>query len=96
MKMNTKGQRSKGQSKGNKELYALTKLTACSLFYKDSHPRYQGENLDKNKTIFSRIEGLARKHQCTPAQLALAWVLKQGDDIVAIPGNWLSFSFFIP
>ncbi|XP_050275024.1 probable aldo-keto reductase 1 isoform X8 [Quercus robur] len=53
----------------------------------DSHPRYQGENLDKNKTIFSRIEGLARKHQCTPAQLALAWVLQQGDDIVAIPGT---------
>nr|XP_023904162.1 probable aldo-keto reductase 1 [Quercus suber] len=53
----------------------------------DSHPRYQGENLDKNKTIFSRIEGLARKHQCTPAQLAIAWVLQQGDDIVAIPGT---------
>ncbi|KAF3958630.1 hypothetical protein CMV_016478 [Castanea mollissima] len=53
----------------------------------DSHPRYQGENLDKKKTIFSRIDGLARKHQCTPAQLALAWVLQQGDDIVAIPGT---------
>ncbi|KAM4119477.1 hypothetical protein ACJW30_03G062600 [Castanea mollissima] len=60
---------------------------ACSLFYKDSHPRYQGENLDKNKTTFSRIERLARKHQCTPAQLALALVLRQGDDIVAIPGT---------
>uniref|UniRef100_A0A7N2L6E3 NADP-dependent oxidoreductase domain-containing protein n=1 Tax=Quercus lobata TaxID=97700 RepID=A0A7N2L6E3_QUELO len=67
-------------------------LAANSILYKfhqyiDSHPRYQGENLDKNKTIFSRIEGLARKHQCTPAQLALAWVLQQGDDIVAIPGT---------
>nr|POE45602.1 putative aldo-keto reductase 1 [Quercus suber] len=37
--------------------------------------------------LCSRIEGLARKHQCTPAQLAIAWVLQQGDDIVAIPGT---------
>ncbi|KAM3705118.1 hypothetical protein ACB098_03G055500 [Castanea mollissima] len=37
--------------------------------------------------LCSRIERLARKHQCTPAQLALAWVLRQGDDIVAIPGT---------
>ena len=78
---------------------ALTKLTACSFFYKDMHPRFQGENLVKNKAIFNRIEGLAREHQCTPAQLSLAWVLQQGDDIVPIPGNWLSFfsfSFFGP
>ncbi|XP_023904121.1 probable aldo-keto reductase 1 isoform X3 [Quercus suber] len=53
----------------------------------DLFPRFQGENLDKNKAIFSRIEGLARKYQCTPAQLALAWVLQQGDDIVPIPGT---------
>ncbi|KAL4637476.1 hypothetical protein ACB092_03G080000 [Castanea dentata] len=51
------------------------------------HPRFHGENLDKNKTIYSRIERLARKHQCTPAQLALAWVFKQGDDIAPIPGT---------
>uniref|UniRef100_A0A2N9EEB0 NADP-dependent oxidoreductase domain-containing protein n=1 Tax=Fagus sylvatica TaxID=28930 RepID=A0A2N9EEB0_FAGSY len=37
------------------------------------YPRFQGENLDKNKTIYSRIESLARKNQCTPAQLALQW-----------------------
>ncbi|KAF3965179.1 hypothetical protein CMV_010609 [Castanea mollissima] len=51
------------------------------------HPRFQGENLDKNKTIYSRIENLARKHQCSPAQLALAWVLKQGQDVAPIPGT---------
>ncbi|KAK4541611.1 hypothetical protein RGQ29_033235 [Quercus rubra] len=47
----------------------------------------QGRKFGKNKAIFSRIEGLARKYQCTPAQLALAWVLQQGDDIVPIPGT---------
>ncbi|XVF42170.1 hypothetical protein PTKIN_Ptkin01aG0338100 [Pterospermum kingtungense] len=52
-----------------------------------SHPRFQGENLDKNKNIYTRIEGLAKKHKCTPAQLALAWVLQQGDDVVPIPGT---------
>ncbi|KAK4596381.1 hypothetical protein RGQ29_014423 [Quercus rubra] len=51
------------------------------------HPRFHGENLEKNKTIYTRIERLARKHQCTPAQLALAWVFKQGDDIAPIPGT---------
>ena len=66
------------------------------IFYKALHPRFHGENLDKNKTIYSRIERLARKHQCTPAQLALAWVFKQGDDIAPIPGNWLSFFGFFP
>ena len=59
------------------------------------HPRFQGENLDKNKAIYSRIESLARKHQCTPAQLALAWVFKQGEDVAPIPGNWLSSSSFL-
>jgi len=51
------------------------------------HPRFQGDNLEKNKTIYTRIESLARRHQCTPAQLALAWVLEQGDDVVPIPGT---------
>ncbi|XVF06301.1 hypothetical protein REPUB_Repub06bG0035400 [Reevesia pubescens] len=52
-----------------------------------SHPRFIGENLDKNKNIYARIEELAKKRQCTPAQLALAWVLQQGDDVVPIPGT---------
>ncbi|XP_062084497.1 probable aldo-keto reductase 1 [Humulus lupulus] len=52
-----------------------------------SHPRFQGENLNKNKHLYDRIESLSRKHQCSPAQLALAWVLQQGDDVVPIPGT---------
>ncbi|KAL2455381.1 putative aldo-keto reductase 3 [Abeliophyllum distichum] len=51
------------------------------------HPRFTGENFDKNKAIYFRIEKLAKKHGCTPAQLALAWVLHQGNDIVPIPGT---------
>ncbi|OMO96378.1 Aldo/keto reductase [Corchorus olitorius] len=52
-----------------------------------SHPRYSGENLEKNKNIYTQVEDLAKKHQCTPAQLTLAWVLHQGDDVVPIPGT---------
>lgn len=43
--------------------------------YQKAHPRFQAEN----KNIYKRIEGLAKKHQAIPAQLALAWVLQQGD-----------------
>ncbi|KAL4376189.1 hypothetical protein GQ457_02G034170 [Hibiscus cannabinus] len=50
-------------------------------------PRFQGENLDKNKTLYMKIEMLAKKHGCTPAQLALAWVLHQGADVAPIPGT---------
>ncbi|CAI9770415.1 unnamed protein product [Fraxinus pennsylvanica] len=53
----------------------------------EHHPRFTGENLDKNKAIYFRIENLAKKHGCTPVQLALAWVLHQGDDVVPIPGT---------
>ncbi|CAK7340951.1 unnamed protein product [Dovyalis caffra] len=51
------------------------------------HPRFSGENLDKNKIFYSRIEKLASKYGCTPAQLALAWGLNQGDDVVPILGT---------
>lgn len=54
--------------------------------YQESLPRFQGENLEKNKNLYARIEKLAEKHRCTPAQLALSWVLHQGDDVVPIPG----------
>ena len=50
-------------------------------------PRFQGENLEKNIALVNRVEELAKEKQCTPAQLALAWVLAQGDDIVPIPGT---------
>ncbi|KAL4352588.1 hypothetical protein GQ457_06G019550 [Hibiscus cannabinus] len=50
-------------------------------------PRFQVQNLDKNKTLYLKIEKLAEKHGCTPAQLALAWVLHRGDDVAPIPGT---------
>lgn len=51
------------------------------------HPRFQGENLDRNVSLVERIEAIAREKKCTPAQLALAWLLAQGEDVVAIPGT---------
>ncbi|CAL5397456.1 unnamed protein product [Camellia sinensis] len=50
-------------------------------------PRLTGQNLDHNKIFYLRIEELSKKHSCTPVQLALAWVLHQGDDTVPIPGT---------
>lgn len=50
-------------------------------------PRFQGENLRRNLEIVSRVEAMAKRKKCTPAQLALAWLLAQGDDIVPIPGT---------
>ncbi|XP_057439488.1 probable aldo-keto reductase 1 isoform X2 [Lotus japonicus] len=51
------------------------------------HPRFQGENLDKNKIFYSQLVKLAEKYVCTSSQLALAWLLHQGDDVVPIPGT---------
>ncbi len=51
------------------------------------HPRFQGENLDRNVAIVARLEAIAREKNCTPAQLVLAWLLAQGKDVVAIPGT---------
>jgi aryl-alcohol dehydrogenase-like predicted oxidoreductase len=50
-------------------------------------PRFQGENFQKNLDLVKGIEQIAREKGCTPAQLALAWVLAQGEDIVPIPGT---------
>ncbi|MGZ9111967.1 MAG: aldo/keto reductase [Rhodoplanes sp.] len=50
-------------------------------------PRFQGENFQRNLDLVSHIEELAASKGCTPAQLALAWVLAQGEDIVPIPGT---------
>jgi aryl-alcohol dehydrogenase-like predicted oxidoreductase len=50
-------------------------------------PRFQGENFQKNLDLVREVEAMARDKGCTPAQLALAWVLSQGDDIVPIPGT---------
>jgi aryl-alcohol dehydrogenase-like predicted oxidoreductase len=51
------------------------------------HPRFTGENFKKNIELVHEVEGLAREKGCTAAQLALAWVLARGDDIVPIPGT---------
>ncbi len=50
-------------------------------------PRFQGENFQRNLNLVKHLEKLAAQKQCTPSQLALAWVLAQGDDIVPIPGT---------
>jgi len=55
--------------------------------YRRHSPRFQGENFEKNLQLVARIEDMARTRGCTPAQLALAWVLAQGQDIVPIPGT---------
>jgi aryl-alcohol dehydrogenase-like predicted oxidoreductase len=55
--------------------------------WRRNNPRFQGENFAKNLALVTRIEQLARENGCTPSQLALAWVLAQGDDIVPIPGT---------
>jgi aryl-alcohol dehydrogenase-like predicted oxidoreductase len=55
--------------------------------YRLNAPRFQRENLDRNVKLQERLELIAREKGCTPAQLALAWLLSQGDDIVPIPGT---------
>jgi aryl-alcohol dehydrogenase-like predicted oxidoreductase len=50
-------------------------------------PRFQGENLQRNLELVRKVEAMARQLKCTSAQLALAWVLAQGDDIIPIPGS---------
>jgi aryl-alcohol dehydrogenase-like predicted oxidoreductase len=55
--------------------------------YRRFSPRFQGENFQKNLDLVARVEELARAKGCTPAQLALAWVLARGDHIVPIPGT---------
>lgn len=50
-------------------------------------PRYAGDNLAKNRALSQKIEAIAKRKGCTTAQLALAWVLAQGDDVLTIPGT---------
>jgi aryl-alcohol dehydrogenase-like predicted oxidoreductase len=51
------------------------------------NPRFQGENFQRNLDLVRRVEALAAEKRCTPSQLALAWVLAQGKDVVPIPGT---------
>jgi aryl-alcohol dehydrogenase-like predicted oxidoreductase len=55
--------------------------------YRRTTPRFQGENFQRNLEIVKRVEEIAREKHCTPAQLALAWVIAQGNEIVPIPGT---------
>jgi len=55
--------------------------------YRRNSPRFQGENFDKNIALVDKVRELAQEAGCTPGQLALAWVLAQGPDIVPIPGT---------
>jgi aryl-alcohol dehydrogenase-like predicted oxidoreductase len=55
--------------------------------YRRLSPRFQGENFDRNLALARRVHEIAARAGCTPGQLALAWVLDQGDDIVPIPGT---------
>ncbi|MDB5078261.1 MAG: aldo/keto reductase [Chloroflexi bacterium] len=52
-----------------------------------NHPRFQGENFQKNLDLVKQVEGLAQEKGVTPSQIALAWLLAQGDDIIPIPGT---------
>ena len=55
--------------------------------YRRNSPRFQGDNFQKNLAIVDKLEQLAKQKGCTSAQLALAWVLAKGDDLVPIPGT---------
>lgn len=55
--------------------------------YRRHSPRFQGENFARNLSLVEQVQALAARKGCTPAQLALGWVLAQGQDIVAIPGT---------
>jgi aryl-alcohol dehydrogenase-like predicted oxidoreductase len=55
--------------------------------YRRLSPRFQGENFQKNLDLVARVEDIAKEKECTPSQLALAWLLAQGEDIIPIPGT---------
>ena len=51
------------------------------------HPRFQGENLDRNVQLALKLEQISKQKNCTVAQLVLAWLLAQGTDVLPIPGT---------
>src|SRR6478672_5460456 len=55
--------------------------------FRKNHPRFQGENFEKNIQLVREVEEMGKEKGCTTAQLALAWVLAKGDDVVPIPGT---------
>jgi aryl-alcohol dehydrogenase-like predicted oxidoreductase len=50
-------------------------------------PRFAADNLQRNRALLDGLRTIAAEHGCTPAQLALAWLLAQGDDVIPIPGT---------
>jgi len=55
--------------------------------FRRHNPRFQSENLKRNLELVARVRSLAAEHDCTPGQIALAWVLHRGQDVVPIPGT---------
>jgi len=55
--------------------------------FRRNHPRFSGENFQRNLDLVERVQELAAQKGCTPGQLALAWVLARGEDVVPIPGT---------
>jgi aryl-alcohol dehydrogenase-like predicted oxidoreductase len=55
--------------------------------FRSNHPRFHGENFQRNLDLVERVRAIADEKSCTPGQLALAWVLSRGDDIAPIPGT---------
>ncbi len=55
--------------------------------FRRNHPRFTGENLERNRRLAERVKALAEAKGVTPAQIAIAWVLSRGDDVVPIPGT---------
>ena len=55
--------------------------------WRRNNPRFQGENFQRNIRLVEQVQALARDRQCTPAQLALAWLLSRGPDVIPIPGS---------
>jgi aryl-alcohol dehydrogenase-like predicted oxidoreductase len=71
-------------------LFTGTLKSADAFSEKDARrnfPRFQGENFERNLALAHKFEQMAQEKRCTPAQLALAWLLAQGDDLVPIPGT---------
>jgi aryl-alcohol dehydrogenase-like predicted oxidoreductase len=71
---------------GRGELTGAAEITAEN-DYRRSAPRFQAENRRRNLALVERLRAMAAELGCSPAQLALAWVLHRGDDVVPIPGT---------
>ncbi|PKU59042.1 probable aldo-keto reductase 1 [Dendrobium catenatum] len=72
---------------GGKAVLGSVPANSSLFLSQNSHPRFSEENLEENKKLYLWLEKLSAKLQCTTAQLALAWVIHQGNDVVPIPGS---------